>query len=162
MQLALFTSSVLLDSYESERSRPFAEAVPGTFAAAEASSGFVWLAPRIEVVLDESGTPKRIFPSFYKDSDHIVQTLSTWTDLSCAWNYVYRDTHLSALRKRGEWMQKPVRAQYVLWWLPRLSMPTHADAVLRLETLDHLGSTPDAFTFRTAFDASGQPCRPPA
>lgn len=157
MQLALFTSSVLLDSYESEKSRPFAEAVPGTFAAAEVSSGFVWLAPRIEVVLDESGTPKRTFPSFYKDSDHIVQTLSTWTDLSCAWNYVYRDTHLSALRKRGEWMRKPVRAQYVLWWLPRLSMPTHADAVLRLETLDDLGSTPDAFTFRTAFDASGRP-----
>ena len=158
MHVALFTSSLLLEPYQSDRSRPFVEAVPATFAAAEIAHGFVWLSKEVEPELDASGKPKRTFPWYYKEQDKIAQTLSAWTEITSAWNYVYSsDRHLAALRKRGDWMQKPVRAQYVLWWRSASRMPTHSEAVERLEALDASGPTPSAFTFRTSFSAAGQP-----
>jgi Domain of unknown function (DUF3291) len=152
---------VLLGPLASEQSKPFAEAIPETFGAAEQATGFVWRAPPTDRILDEAGKPKRIayvaIPSFYEDPDRVVQTLSVWSDLPSAWNYVYRGTHLSALKQRVEWMEKPVRAQYVLWWASIGAMPTHTDGVKRLELLDQTGPTPEAFTFRQAFSSSGEP-----
>ena len=161
MHLCLFTSSVLLGPLASEQSRPFVQAIPETYAAAEQAPGFVWRPPPTETILDEIGTPKRgaygAIPSFYEDPDRVVQTLSVWTDLPSAWNYVYRGMHLSALKQRAEWMEKPVRAQYVLWWTPIGAIPTDSDGVQRLELLDQAGPTPEAFTFREAFSSSGEP-----
>ncbi len=160
MYIALFTSSVLLDSLGSEQSKPFLQAVPETYGAAETAAGFIWRTRPAEYVLDESGKPKRIAytatPSFYDDPDNVVQTLSVWADIPFAWAYVYRGKHLDALRQRGEWMHKPVHAQYVLWWLPKDSTPTHIEGVKRLEQLDKDGSKPNSFTFRAAFSASGE------
>jgi hypothetical protein len=158
MRLALFTSSLLLDPWQGERSRPFVEAVPATFAAAENAPGFIWLSEEVEPELDVYGKLKPTFPSYYKAQDRIAQTLSAWTDISSAWNYVYTsDRHLHALKKRTDWMQKPVRAQYVLWWRSDSKMPTHSEAVERLEALDASGPSSNAFTFRTAFSTEGKP-----
>lgn len=159
--LALFTSSVLLGPLWSEQSQPFVQAINSVYEVADHSEGFVWRPERIPPTLDAAGRPVRIAygakPSFYDNPDHVVQTLSLWRDLPAAWGYVYRGAHLEVLRQRTDWMHKPVRAQYVLWWCDAGSRPTHVDGVQRLEQLDAVGPTAEAFTFRVAFDASGQP-----
>lgn len=161
MYLAIFTSSVALHGINGEATESFYQVVPETYAAAEQSAGFVWRAAPEEVIFDESGKMKRFAyeatPSFYEDRDNVLQTLSVWKDLSTAWNYVYSGTHLSQLRRRSEWMAKPIRAQYVLWWIEDDSMPTHVDGVQRLELLDQAGPTPAAFNFRNAFSSTGEP-----
>ena len=161
MHICLFTSSVLLGPLASEQSKPFAQAIPETYGAAEQAAGFVWRAPPTDFIFDEVGRPKRVaylaIPSFYEDPDRVVQTLSVWSDLPSAWNYVYHGTHLSALKQRAEWMEKPIRAQYVLWWASIGSMPTHSDGVQRIELLDQAGPTPKAFNFRNAFSSLGEP-----
>ncbi len=161
MHICLFTSSVLLAPLASDQSKPFVQAIPEVFGAAERAPGFVWRAPPTKFLLDDAGKPQRAVyaatPSFYEDHDRVVQTLSVWSDLLSARNYVYRGIHLDALRKRAEWMEKPVRAQYVLWWAPINATPTHSDGVQHLELLDQVGSTPAAFNFRTAFSPTGEP-----
>jgi hypothetical protein len=42
-------------------------------------------------------------------------------------------------------------AYLVLWWVPRGHRPTIDEALARLANLRAHGSTPHAFTFRTAF-----------
>jgi hypothetical protein len=161
MHICLFTSSVLLGPLASEQSKPFAQAIPDTYGAAEQAAGFVWRAPPTDFVFDDAGRPKRVAyaatPSFYEDRDRVVQTLSVWPDLPSAWNYVYSGTHLGALKLRADWMEKPVRAQYVLWWAAAGAMPTHSDGVQRLELLDPVGPTSAAFNFRNAFNSTGEP-----
>ncbi len=161
MHICLFTSSVLLGPLASEQSKPFAQAIPETYGAAEQAAGFVWRAPPADFIFDDAGSPKRVAyvatPSFYEDRDRVVQTLSVWSDLPSAWNYVYRGTHLAALKQRADWMEKPVRAQYVLWWAAVGALPTHVDGVQRIELLDQTGPTSAAFNFRNAFSSAGEP-----
>jgi hypothetical protein len=80
MHICLFTSSVLLGPLASEQSKPFAQAIPETFGAAENAAGFVWRTPQTDFIFDDAGRPKRLAydatPSFYEDSDRVVQTLS--------------------------------------------------------------------------------------
>jgi hypothetical protein len=112
-------------------------------------------------VVDKAGHPLRVafdaVPAFHADLDRVVQTLSVWSDLASAWNYVYRGTHLEALRQRGAWMAPASHAQYVLWWSAVGRWPTQAEGVQRLDLLDRMGPGPEAFNFRSAFGADGKP-----
>jgi hypothetical protein len=163
MHLCLFTSSVLLGPLASDQSKLFVQAIEETYGAAAQAPGFVWVfrADPASYHRDEAGRPTRISyaatPSYYEDRDRVVQTLSVWSDLPSAWNYVYRGTHMAALKQRADWMEQPVRAQYVLWWADVGALPTHVDGVQRLELLDEAGPTPAAFNFRNAFSATGEP-----
>jgi Domain of unknown function (DUF3291) len=86
----------LHDEIPSEKTRPFIERVPPTFAAAESSEGFICRA-KGNYILNESGQLTGIeydkIPTFYEDPALIVQTLSVWQDIESAWAYVYSGTH---------------------------------------------------------------------
>ncbi len=41
----------------------------------------------------------------------------------------------------------------VLWWIPARTLPTLEDAKVRLDLLQRLGPTQDAFTFKQPFPA---------
>jgi len=43
------------------------------------------------------------------------------------------------------------RSYLALWWIPAGTTPTVEEAKARLELLDRLGPTPEAFTFREPF-----------
>jgi hypothetical protein len=157
--IGLFTCSVLHEEISSEKTRPFIERVPPTFEAAEGSDGFICRA-KGNYILSESGQLTGIeydkIPSFYEDPTIVVQTLSVWRDIDSAWAYVYAGTHLDALKKRAEWMQKPTFPQYVLWWRNTDAVPLFAEGVHWLEHLYKHGVTKDAFTFRQSFTDDGQ------
>lgn len=158
--IGLLTSSLLHDEIPSEKTRPFIERVPPTFAAAESSEGFICRA-KGNYILNESGQLTSVeydkIPTFYEDPALIVQTLSVWQDIESAWAYVYSGTHMDALKRRSEWMQKPTFPQYVLWWRNTDAIPLFAEGVHWLEHLHTHGVTKDAFTFRQAFTNDGQP-----
>ena len=156
--VGLFTCSVLHEDLTSERTRPFVQNVPPTFAAAEGSEGFICRG-KGNYHFSEPGKLEKVtydkVPSFYTDPGLVVQTLSVWNSIDSAWKYVYSGVHVEALRKRAEWMQKPIFPQYVLWWRETDSVPLYAEGVQHLEHLYAHGATKGAFTFRNAYEHDG-------
>ena len=118
---------------------------------ADASPGFVW---RLE---DEDGnaTSIRAF-----DDDRVIVNMSVWESIDALWSYVYEGAHMEVMRRRREWFRTFGSPAIVLWWLPAGELPTVAEGKRRLALLEARGPTPDAFTFKVRFEASGLAAEP--
>lgn len=106
------------------------------------------------------------YPRFYvQHADaHSPSTLSLWRNLEAPFAFAYTGIHAQALARGRDWFlqpvpppQKPAWPPYVLWWVTAGHRPDWQQAVARLEALHDRGATPDAFTWKTPFDAAGQP-----
>jgi len=121
-------------------------------ALAEASPGFVW---RLK---DDSGnaTAIRVF-----DDPDMAINLSVWESVEQLAAFAYRNMdHRSIMRRRREWFEE-TKVYMALWWIPAGSLPTPTDARAKLELLERLGPTPEAFTFKQPFaPPSGNEVRP--
>ncbi|MCF3963155.1 DUF3291 domain-containing protein [Streptomyces fuscigenes] len=87
----------------------------------------------------------------------LAASLSLWTGLRPAFDFVYTGLHRAALNRRHDWFERTGRPAYVFWWVTDGTVPTWQDGVARLEHLDDRGPEPCAFTFRHPFDPAGAP-----
>ncbi|WP_422366232.1 DUF3291 domain-containing protein [Pelagibius sp.] len=126
----------------------FVERLEDINALAERSRGFVW---RLQ---SESGNATDIQTS--PDPQFIVN-MSVWRDLESLFAYVYKSSHTQVMAQRRRWFEKPGGAFMALWWLPAGTIPSIEAGLQRVALLDRCGPTPEAFVFKTAFDAAGQP-----
>ncbi len=117
-------------------------------ALADRSPGFVW---RLQ---SEVGNATDIQVS---DDPKVIVNMSVWEDLESLFAYVYRSDHLQVMAQRRRWFEKPAGAFMALWWLPRGRLPDFAEGLERIALLDRRGATPEAFTFKQPFDATGRP-----
>src|SRR5437870_2582178 len=122
----------------------FVAALEPINALADASPGFVWR-------LQDDGGNATSFRGF--DDDRILLNMSVWRSLPALQAFVYRSAHVDVMRRRREWFESFGRPFVALWWVPAGHRPSVAEARERLETLERLGPTPDAFTFKEAFEA---------
>ena len=116
-------------------------------AIAEASAGFVW---RLK---DDSGnaTAIRVF-----DDPNMALNLAVWESVEQLAAFAYRNMdHRSIMRRRREWFEE-TKVYMALWWIPAGTLPTPADARVKLELLERLGPTPEAFTFKQPFAPPSQ------
>lgn len=126
-------------------------------AVADASPGFIW---RLQT---EEGNATGI--QAVPDELTIVN-MSVWESVEALSDYVYRSLHRTFLRRKREWFERFGSARVALWWLPAGARPTLADGLSRLDSIERMGPTPYAFTFRRRFDpeeltrAGGQTDRP--
>jgi hypothetical protein len=121
-------------------------------ALAEAQPGFVWR------LTGEGNNAVDIRPK--PDEPLFAINMSVWADMASLGAFVYRTTHLEFMRRRREWAE-PMEIYMALWWVPAGHTPTVQEAMDRLEALERLGPTADAFTFKTPFPApDGQPATP--
>lgn len=111
-------------------------------ALAEASPGFVW---RLKTE-EGDATALRVF-----DDASIIINMSVWESVESLKTYVYQSDHVNVLRARKKWFTRMETPQMVLWWIPAGTIPTPEEAKQRLALLHERGSTPEAFTFRSAF-----------
>jgi Domain of unknown function (DUF3291) len=116
-------------------------------ALAEESPGFVWW------LQTEDGDATAIRP--YAD-DRILINLSVWEDLAALQTFVFRSAHTDVMRHRREWFERFPEAYLALWWVPVGHRPSVEEAVARLAYLQAHGPGGHAFTFRQAYDPSGQ------
>jgi hypothetical protein len=79
--------------------------------------------------------------------------MSVWESVEALGGFVYRSRHLEVLRRRREWFHRMDAPILALWWVPAGTIPTVEEAKRRLELLERLGPTPDAFTFKVPFPA---------
>jgi Domain of unknown function (DUF3291) len=122
-------------------------------ALADGAPGSVWR------LADETGdaTSIRAF-----DDERLIINMSAWESIEALWEFVYSGRHLEVMRRRREWMTRIVQSFLALWWVRAGTLPTIADARLRLDHLRAHGPTPYAFTFKRRFPplASGTEPRP--
>ena len=109
---------------------------------AERSAGFVW-----RLQSDEADArARRVF-----DDDLILFNLSIWESVEALRRFTYDGAHADLFRDRQEWFQALDKAHLVLWWVAPGYRPTVEDAKVRLDMLEQVGPTEQAFTFRKVF-----------
>jgi hypothetical protein len=116
---------------------------------ADQAPGFVW---RLQTEAGDA-TAIRAF-----DDDMLLLNMSVWESIEKLAEFTYRTPHRDVMRRRREWFERLADAYLVLWWIPAGTLPTVADAKVRLDKLRRDGPSPEAFTFRSPFpapDASG-------
>jgi Domain of unknown function (DUF3291) len=111
---------------------------------ADQAPGFVW---RLQTEAGDA-TAIRAF-----DDDMLLLNMSVWESIEELAEFTYRSPHRDVMRRRREWFERLADAYLVLWWIPAGTLPTVADAKVRLDKLRRDGPSPDAFTFRSPFPA---------
>ena len=106
-------------------------------AQADAAEGFVW---RLQ---SEQGnaTDIQIFPNPLE-----LVNMSVWESVDTLKSYVYRTEHVEFFRRRAAWFEADGK-RVALWSVRPGRIPTLADAVRRVEFMEHHGPTPYAFGF---------------
>ena len=121
-------------------------------ALADGAPGFVWR------LVGEGDNATDIQPK--PDDPLFAINMSVWTDLDALAGFVYRTAHREVMRHRREWFEA-MDTYMTLWWVPAGHTPTVEEGMARLAILERLGSTAQAFTFKTPFPApDGQPAAP--
>lgn len=160
--LALYTFAQFRRPAEDKVNDAFFESEPSVWSAMERSEGFVARSGYADEPGPESWG-EQVFPKYWTDNGDgwAPSTISLWQDLECALAAVYRGLHGEALRLGPLFTKtEPPYPGYVLWWVSGDHLPDWAEAVERLEALGDGGPSPDAFSFKTAFDPFGQPVQP--
>jgi hypothetical protein len=107
-------------------------------ALAERSEGFVW---RLK---SESGNATDVA---YSDDPLIVVNMSVWESVEALKTFTYRSGHVSPLKDRARWFERPSQAHYCLWWIPAGHTPTVAEGRTRLDHYRAHGDSEYAFWF---------------
>ena len=113
-------------------------------AAAEQADGFVW---RLK---DESGAATG-FRHFGPDC---IVNMSVWKDLQSLRKYIMSEPHLSVMKQKRNWFLPMDTPYLALWWVPKGTQPSLAEADEKLQLLFNFGPTSDAFTFQKSFPAT--------
>ena len=117
---------------------------------AEESPGFVWR------LVGEDGQSSSYLPAAF-DDPMVIVNMSVWEDLASLRQFMYQSVHRYFLQNRRKWFEKRDGPSTVLWWVPASEIPTLTEAKEKLRLLETQGPTPDAFSLRVTFDASGMP-----
>jgi len=114
---------------------------------ADAAPGFVW-----RYLTDSRDPSQREFTD-----PRVLFNLSVWTSVDALHAYTYRTAHAEVYAARKKWFadEKAVVGGHALamWWVPRGTRPSAAEAKARLDKITAEGPSPDAFTFKQRFAA---------
>lgn len=141
MHLAQLNIARLLEPLESPRLADFVAALDEVNAVADSAPGFVW---RLQ---SESGNATDIRPW----GDDVIVNMSVWESVEALRAYVYDPAHAAVLRRRRDWFSALGAPHLVLWWLPVGHLPDLDEAHARLELLERVGPSVEAFTLRSPF-----------
>ena len=140
-ELAQINIGRLLAPMDDPRIDDFRNNLDRINALADGHDGFVWR------LTDDGNDATGLRP--HEDPDVIIN-MSVWTDMDRLAAYVYRSGHVEIMRRRKEWFDK-MDMHMALWWVPAGHRPTPVEGLARLNILERLGPSPDAFTFRNPF-----------
>lgn len=113
----------------------FEAALDEVNALAEAAPGFVW----------------RMIGEGDSDDPALTINITVWRSIDQLAAFAYRNlTHRAVLRRRSEWFVE-LPAYLALWWIEAGTTPSLQEGLAKLELIGRLGSTPDAFDFRSVF-----------
>ena len=157
--LAQVNIARLLAPLDSPQLADFVTALDPVNAVAGAAPGFLW---RLQTE-DGNATAVRAFEWDTAGSAGVITNMSVWESPEALADFVYSAEHRRVLRRRRQWFEHMTEAYTALWWIPRGSVPSTADAEERIRRLRQHGPNARAFTLRVIFPppgASGSAPRP--
>jgi len=125
----------------------FIDALDEINALADTADGFVW---RLK---DDDGNAM----SYSFENEKTLPNMSVWRDRDSLFDFTYRTAHTHFLARRTEWFEMPAKNHMVLWWVSAGHKPTLEEGAKRLNYLREHGPSAQAFTFKRAYDSSGEP-----
>jgi len=158
-RIAFYTFGVLIEPVGHAAVQGFVDRIAAVYAAADGNAGFFGQSIRNVETWEHSWGP-RVIPKCAPAGfglEQMAMTVSLWRDLESVATFAYGGAHGEALSKRRDWFKPASYPGYVAWWVDGQHRPNFSEAADRLDLLHANGSTPAAFTFRKAFDASGAP-----
>jgi hypothetical protein len=156
-RIAFCTLGVLKAPVGDPAVQGFVNRLDTVYVAAEGSAGFFDRSIRDVETWSHSWGPIKIprcAPAGVVP-EQLAMTLSLWVDLTSVSRFAYRGLHGEALSKRNDWFASGSWPAYVAWWVDADQHPSWSEAAERLDLLHEMGPTPQAFTFRQAFDPAG-------
>lgn len=128
----------------------FMERLDEINALADRHPGFIWrLKPDPE-------DPDQLLAC---ERDGLLFNLSVWRSVEDLRDFVFDSTHKELLVERASWFEKMQQPHLALWWVPAGHIPGIDEAMLRLDRLELLGPTQNAFTLAKTFPMP-EPYRP--
>ena len=148
--LAQFNISELKYPIDDVRIKEFVDNLIPINGIAEKSEGFVW---RLKDDSDSGGaTDIRLY-----ENESIIVNYSVWKSISQFKKFVYESNHVKMIGKQREWM-KPLKMKYhlVLFWIKdNEPIPLPAEGKRRLQLLNEIGPSRDAFTLSKLYKPQG-------
>lgn len=146
-QLAQVNIAKALAPLDAPIMQGFVERLEHINQLAEASPGFIW---RLQT---EEGDATALKPF---EDQLIIVNLSVWDSLEALKDYVYFGEHLTVLRNKKQWFEKPEAPTLALWWVPAGHIPSTEEAKRALACLREQGPTAAAFSFAKPFPTPAQ------
>ena len=144
-QLAELNLAWLVAPIDSPHLKSFVDQLDTINGLAEQSPGFVWR------WIDENGNPSN--GGF---DDDLIVNISVWDDIDSLFEFTYKNAHSTVMPDRKQWFKSMAEASMVLWWVPAGHQPSPEESRQRLQLLQSLGPSADAFTFKSRFDAPAE------
>lgn len=152
----MLTSGPLRYDVDDHRVQGFFERTRTIFHNASTHDGFLGLSDDGPIEI----WGKEMIPTRFHGTIHesrVTQTLSRWKDIESVYAFTYHGYHAEALIRRHDWFAHGDWQPYVLWWIDDNHLPIWEQACQRYDHLNRYGATAHAFTFKTCFDARGNP-----
>ena len=151
-ELAQVNIARLIEPLDSDRIADFVANLDPVNAEADQAPGFIW---RLQTE-DGDATSISAFEWDVHDTAGVIVNLSKWESIEALKDFMYSGKHVEMMKRRFEWFHKVAEATTALWWVPTGHIPTTDEAEEKVQHLREHGPTPEAFSLRKLFDASGQ------
>ncbi|NMM47716.1 DUF3291 domain-containing protein [Marinigracilibium pacificum] len=148
LYLAQFNIIKLKDKLDSPIVKEFRDFLAPVNQLAEESPGFIW---RLK---DDNGNDATDVETPYED-ELIFVNMSVWEDYQSLKDYTYQTVHSYFLKSRKKWSTEMEGLKAVMWYIPKGEIPTVEQGKEKLEQLNNLGASPDAFSMKEIYDSNG-------
>ena len=149
VQLAQINIAHALYDVDDPRFQPFVDLLAPVNGMAERMPGFIWRNA-------EPDDPAALEAAGFGDPRLLVN-MSVWQDIDSLCRFVFKTPHLKVMNRKAEWFRASDLPTMALWWIEAGHIPTPQEAAKRLDAIARSGPTPQAFTFRSLFEADGSP-----
>lgn len=123
----------------------FKSLVPDIYLLAEQSDGFIW---RYVEQPDNSD----VYAVFH--DPRVIFNMSVWSGLQALKSFAFQTDHKQVMARRATWFDRPVERNSVLWWIDENHRPNLLEAKEKLDLLNQIGPSEQAFTFAQTFAAT--------
>ena len=108
------------------------------------SGGFVWS--------NEGGfyQDQRTVAAF--DNHLIIFNMTVWETFEDLKRFVFNQIHTAVMSDRDKWFDKMPKQVSVMWWVKNGERPTIAQALQKIDLINQIGPSSQAFNFANYFD----------
>ena len=87
------------------------------------------------------------------DNQLIIFNMTVWQTFEDLKRFVFNQIHTAVMKDRDKWFDKIPTQVSVMWWVKEGERPTIAQALQKIELMNQIGSSAQAFNFANYFDS---------